>query len=89
MTQVPQENVKLTVSLTIEPTVGDPFTLTDVPLTLTDTDGNKVDRFTWKPNCFYTYYIIVRKLFSHDISFTATVSDWEDVDGKIDTDLED
>ena len=89
LTQVPQENVKLTVSLTIEPTVGDPFTLTDVPLTLTDTDGNKVDRFTWKPNCFYTYYIIVRKLFSHDISFTATVSDWEDVDGKIDTDLED
>ncbi len=86
--QVPQGNVKLFVSFTLEPLSGEPYTVTDYPLTITDSDGNVVSEYTWRPNCLYTYYIVVNRLFSYDISFTATISDWEDVDGQTSTNLE-
>ncbi len=88
LAQVPQKNLQLLVSFTITPTVGEPYKVTDMPVELTDADGNKVKVFTWEPNHLYTYYIVVRHLFSHEISFTATVSDWEDINGKIATNLE-
>ncbi len=88
LAQVPQNNLQLLVSFTITPTVGEPYKVTDMPVELTDADGNKVKVFTWEPNHLYTYYIVVRHLFSHEISFTATVSDWEDINGKIATNLE-
>ena len=86
--QVPQSGVKLYVSFTLEPLSGEPYTVTDYPLTITDSDGNVVTEYTWRPNCLYTYYIVVNRLFSYDISFTATVSDWEDIEGRTTTDLE-
>lgn len=86
--QVPQSGVKLYVSFTLEPLSGEPYTVTDYPLTITDSEGNVVTEYTWRPNCLYTYYIVVNRLFSYDISFTATVSDWEDIEGRTTTDLE-
>ncbi len=86
--QVPQSGVKLFVSFTLEPLSGEPYTVTDYPLTITNSDGNVVSEYTWQPNCLYTYYIVVNRLFSYDISFTATVSDWEDLEGRINTNLE-
>ena len=88
LVQVPQGKVKLSVSLTLEPKVGKTVTYTSCPLKITDSNGNSVEEFTWKPNTLYTYYIVVNQLFSHDISFTATVAPWEDVEGKIHTNLE-
>ncbi len=87
-TQLPQSNVQLYASFTITPTTGEPLTVTDQILQIVDANGNTVDSFTWEPNHLYTYYIVVRHLFNHEISFTATVADWEDVSGKIDTNLE-
>ena len=87
-TQVPQGNVQLTVSFTIKPTNGEELKLEDQLLKITDANGNEVSEFSWEPNHLYTYYIVVRHLFNHEISFTATVADWEDISGKIDTNLE-
>ncbi len=87
-TQVPQGKVKLTVSFTITTTTGTELKYTNEPLKITDANGNEVNEFTWEPNHLYTYYIVVRKLLNHDISFTATVADWEDVNGNIETNLE-
>lgn len=86
--QVPQGKVKLTVSLTLEPKTGEKVEYKDRPLAVTDSNGNTVNEFTWEPNTLYTYYIIVKTLFPHEISFTATVAPWEDVEGKINTNLE-
>lgn len=87
-TQVPQGNVQLTVSFTIHPTTGEELKVENQPLKITDANGNEVSEFSWEPNHLYTYYIVVRHLFNHEISFTATVADWEDISGKIDTNLE-
>ena len=87
-TQVPQGNVQLSVSFTIQPTNGEELTVTDQLLKIIDANGNEVSEFSWEPNHLYTYYIVVRHLFNHEISFTATVADWEDISGKIDTNLE-
>ncbi len=87
-TQVPQGNVQLTVSFTIKPTNGEELKIENQPLKITDANDNEVSEFTWEPNHLYTYYIVVRHLFNHEISFTATVADWEDISGKIDTNLE-
>ena len=87
-TQVPQGNVQLTVSFTITTTTNTKLVYTNEPLKIIDADGNEVSEFTWEPNHLYTYYIVIRKLLDHDISFTATVADWEDISGKIDTNLE-
>ena len=87
-TQVPQGNVQLTVSFTIKPTNGEELKLEDQLLKITDANGTEVSEFSWEPNHLYTYYIVVRHLFNHEISFTATVADWEDISGKIDTNLE-
>lgn len=89
LAQIPQGNVQILVSFTITPTTGDPLVYENVPLTIKDSDGNEVSTFTWEPNHLYTYYIVVGKLISHDISFTATVADWENVYGEINTNLED
>ena len=85
---MPQGNVQLTVSFTIKPTNGEELKLEDQLLKITDANGNEVSEFSWEPNHLYTYYIVVRHLFNHEISFTATVADWEDISGKIDTNLE-
>ena len=86
--QVPQDNVQLYVSFTLQPTTGAAYTVTDYPLRIAKSDGTMANQHTWRPNCLYTYYIKITQLFSYDISFTATVSDWEDIEGKISTNLE-
>lgn len=85
--QMPQKDVKLTVSLEITGW-GDEDKFTDVPLKIIKSDGNEDDLFTWRPNCLYTYYIVISRLYPHGITFTATVAPWEDVEGNLSTNLE-
>ena len=84
---MPQKDVKLTVSLEITDW-GDEDKFTDVPLKIIKSDGNEDDQFTWRPNCLYTYYIVISRLYPHGITFTATVAPWEDVEGNLSTNLE-
>lgn len=86
--QVPQNNVQLFVSFTLQPTTGNAFTVTDYPLKISKADGTETNLHTWRPGYLYTYLIKITQLFSYDISFTATVSDWDDIEGKISTNLE-
>ena len=86
--EVPQNNVQLFVSFTLQPSTGNDYTIVDYPLTITQEDGTEANLHTWRPSRLYTYYIKIARLFSYDISFTATVSDWEDLEGSISTNLE-
>lgn len=86
--QVPQSGVQIYVSLTLETKTGEDVTYGKQEFQITNADGSTTSEFTWLPNRFYTYYIVVKRLLSHDISFTATVSDWENVTGEIETNME-
>ena len=85
--QVPQSGVQISVSLTLATKTGKDVKENE-ELQITNADGSTTSEFTWLPNRFYTYYIVVKQLLSHDISFTATVSDWENVTGEIETNME-
>ena len=75
--QMPQAGVKLRVTMKIGGKEFDSYLSVD-----------STDEFTWEPNKLYTYYIIIRHLCSHEISFTATVSSWENIEGDISSGLE-
>lgn len=51
-------------------------------------DDGLTDTFEWEENTIYTYYIVVSRYFLHGITFTATLTPWEDVNGSLSTDLE-
>lgn len=75
--QMPQAGVKLRVTMKIGGKEFDSYLSVD-----------STEEFTWEPNKLYTYYIVIRHLFSHEISFTATVSSWENIEGDISSGLE-
>lgn len=81
--QIPQQNVKMTVTVTI----GD-VTYNDEPVALVQSDGTIVDSFTWDPNTIYTYYIKLHRFEPHPIEFTCSVEPWDDISGSLSTDLE-
>lgn len=51
-------------------------------------DDGLTDTFEWEENTIYTYYIVLSRYFLHSITFTATLTTWEDVNGSLSTDLE-
>lgn len=86
LAQIPQENVKMTVNLTLVDGSGnEKKTFTNVPVKLAD----NTQVFNWKSGFINTYYLIINyddeKL---ELEFTATLTPWEDVTGSLSTDLE-
>lgn len=81
--QIPQQNVEMTVSVTI----GD-VTYHDEHIVLTLPDNTTNTKFTWAPNTIYTYYIVLKRFDPRPIEFTCVVQSWQDVSGSLSTDLE-
>ena len=87
--QIPQENVQMSISFSLYTDDNQPFkTFTDVPIRLR-TDGTDQPLFTWKSGYIYTYYLILEGVDDKlEITFTATLTPWEDITGSLTTDLE-
>ena len=77
--QIPQQNVKLTISLEVN---GVERT---VPITIQE-NGNTKDAFTWESNMIYTYILNVNS--NGLIVCSAELEPWQDVQGSIETSLE-
>ena len=77
--QIPQQNVKLTISLEVN---GVERT---VPITIQE-NGNTKDAFTWQSNMIYTYILNVNS--NGIIVCSAELEPWQDVQGSIETSLE-
>lgn len=88
MIQIPQNDVQLYVSLTIDNGNGSVLKVQNQRLVV-DTNGTKRDQFNWLPNRLYSYYLVMANPFTDEITFTATVSSWEDIEGKLSVGLED
>ena len=86
LAQIPQENVQMTVSLTLVDGSGTvKKTFTDVPVKLADDTA----RFNWQSGFINTYYLIINYDDERlELEFTATLTPWEDVTGSLSTDLE-
>lgn len=84
--QIPQENVALCVSFNLYKMDGTLFkTYTDIPIQMED--GTR--RYDWASGYIYTYYLIIGGIEEQlEITFTATLTPWEDVTGVLSTDLE-
>ena len=84
--QIPQENVTLCVSFnlcTMDGTVYKSFN--DIPIQMED--GTR--QYNWLSGYIHTYYLIIGEVdHSLEITFTATLTPWEDVTGSLSTDLE-
>lgn len=80
--QIPQQNVKLTISLEVN---GVERT---VPITINDSENNG-NLFTWEANKIYTYILNISNIKQLIISCSAVVEPWKDVEGSIETNLED
>jgi len=90
--QLPQENVKMHVSLTIMKGDGSGATAEyhDFEITAPDTGSANFNPLHWKAGNIYTYYL---HLTFDDINLpiitaTCTLTPWEDVSGSLITDLE-
>jgi hypothetical protein len=77
--QIPQQGVKLTISLEVN---GVERT---VPITIQE-NGNTKDAFTWESNKIYTYILNVNS--NGIIVCSAELEPWQDVQGSIETSLE-
>ncbi len=77
--QIPQQGVKLTISLEVN---GVERT---VPITIQE-NGNTKDAFTWQSNMIYTYILNVNS--NGIIVCSAELEPWQDVQGSIETSLE-
>ncbi len=88
--QLPQENVQMAVSFKLCDSNGETYkTFTDVPIAIQLPDETLDPLHTWKPGYIYTYYLIIAGLEDKlEITFTATLTPWEDVSGSLVTDLE-
>lgn len=82
MLQIPQQNVKLSISFDINDT---PYS--DIPIAVNNGE-NTIDSFTWKSNKIYTYLINISELKPLTIEFSAELTPWIDVYGSIETNLE-
>lgn len=92
--QLPQKDVMMTVSLELwsEASTTEPYmTITNVPIRLEmeDNPGHYQDSFTWQAGFLCTYYLVIGDVNDkHEITFTATLTPWEDISGELSTDLE-
>lgn len=88
--QLPQENVQMAVSFKLYNEAGTKYKqFTDVPIAIQLPDETLQPLHTWKPGYIYTYYLIIGGFDDKlEITFTATLTPWEDVSGSLVTDLE-
>jgi hypothetical protein len=80
--QIPQQDVKLLISLDINNT-----SYSDIPIAVKSGETT-IDSFTWESNKIYTYYINISDLKPLTIEFSAELAPWTEVTGSISTDLE-
>ena len=88
--QLPQENVQMTVTFDLCQPDGTVFKhFEKVPIAIELPDLTLQPLHTWQPGYIYTYYLIIGGLDEKlEITFTATLTPWEDVTGSLSTDLE-
>lgn len=84
--QIPQEDVILYVSLKLMKMDGTLYKeFTDVPIRMED----GTYKYNWLSGYIHTYYLIIGDIDDKlEITFTATLTPWEDVTGSLTTDLE-
>lgn len=85
--QIPQEDVTMTVSFKLMKASDNSLfrSYKNVPIKLDD--GNY--KYNWRSGYIYTYYLILSGIDENlEITFTATLTPWEDVSGSLTTDLE-
>lgn len=96
--QIPQEHVEMTVSFDLYTPGASPgedgdlyMSFQDVPVRLVledDTDSYQ-NYFDWLSGFIHTYYLVIGEIDNKlTITFTATLTPWEDVTGQLETDLE-
>ena len=83
MCQIPQSDIKMEVTLVWSRAGGGDETITKV---LTPPDG--ATTFTWEPNLFYTYYIVITETENIEIVLTASVTEWSTITIDINGSLE-
>lgn len=89
--QIPQEKVRMTVSFDLMKEDGNVYQeFRDVPIQLIfNVEPTVCDEFNWQSGYIYTYYLVLGEVENKlEITFTATLTPWEDVTGSLTTDLE-
>lgn len=88
--QMPQEDVRMCVDLKLmreDDTVYKEFH--DVPIRLEIEEGVYDLTFDWRSGYIYTYYLVIGEIDDKlEITFTCTLTPWDDVSGSLNTDLE-
>jgi len=51
-------------------------------------DGNNSSLITWAPNTINTYVIKINEFYPLTVDFSAELTPWADVEGSINTNLE-
>lgn len=89
MIQLPQENVKMTVSFKLRREDGSLYKeFTDVPIRY-ELDGSEHVVHNWQSGYIYSYYLVLGGIDDKlEISFTCSLEAWEEVYGSLSTDLE-
>lgn len=84
--QIPQEHVQLCVTFNLRTMDGTLYkAFNDVPIQMED--GTR--QYNWLSGYIHTYYLIIGDIEDQlEITFTATLTPWEDVSGSLNTDLE-
>lgn len=84
--QIPQEHVTLCVSFKLYNMDGTIYKeFTDIPIQMED--GTR--QYNWLSGYIHTYYLIIGDIDEKlELTFTATLTPWEDVSGSLSTDLE-
>ncbi len=81
----------MTVSFDLMKEEGDVYQeFRDVPIQLIfNVEPTVRDEFNWQSGYIYTYYLVLGEVENKlEITFTATLTPWEDVTGSLTTDLE-
>lgn len=89
--QLPQHGVGMTVSFKlINRSDGSLFhEYVDVPIKIEAETNVEYPTHDWDPGYLYTYYLVIGSITDKlGITFTATLTDWEDIVGSLTTDLE-
>lgn len=84
--QIPQEGVTLCVSFQLCTMDGNVYkTFNDIPIQMED--GTR--QYNWLSGYIHTYYLIIGDIEDKlELTFTATLTPWEDISGSLTTDLE-
>lgn len=84
--QIPQEHVTLCVSFNLRRMDGTLYkAFNDIPIKMED--GTR--QYDWLSGYIHTYYLIIGDIDEKlELTFTATLTPWEDVSGSLSTDLE-